>query len=117
MDPTQLVFTSGATEANNLALLGYARVMAEQTGHRGHLISVSSEHHAVLDPPSSRARGVPIDPAEPGSDGLVKPAQLEEALQPDTLLVSVMAANNEIGVLQPLKELAAICRPWSLFAQ
>lgn len=111
VDPTQLVFTSGATEANNLALLGHARAMAEQTGHRGHLISVSSEHHAVLDPLQQlRREGFRLTLLEPGSDGLVKPAQLEEALQPDTLLVSVMAANNEIGVLQPLKELAAICQ-------
>ena len=106
IDPNRLIFTSGATEANNLALLGHAR-----THDGGHLISARTEHHAVLDPLAQLQReGFQISLLEPQPNGLITPAQLEEAIRPDTRLVSVMAANNEIGVLQPLKELAEICR-------
>ena len=106
--PEQIVFTSGATEANNIALLGRAR----RCGAPGHVISVRSEHHAVLDPLAQLQReGFRITLLQPGSDGLITPDQLLHALRPDTLLVSVMAANNEIGVLQPLKALSALCRP------
>ena len=102
----RLVFTSGATEANNLALLGHARHWGS-----GHLISVATEHHAVLDPLAQLQReGFAITLLQPGADGLIDPAQLQAAITPDTRLVSVMAANNEIGVLQPLAELGAICR-------
>ena len=102
----RLVFTSGATEANNLALLGHARHWGS-----GHLISVATEHHAVLDPLAQLQReGFAVTLLQPGADGLIDPAQLQAAITPDTRLVSVMAANNEIGVLQPLEELGAICR-------
>ena len=104
--PERLVFTSGATEANNLALLGHARARGS-----GHLISVASEHHAVLDPLQQLQReGFRVTLLAPGADGLITPKQLEEAITPETRLVSVMAANNEIGVLQPLAALASICR-------
>ena len=104
--PERLVFTSGATEANNLALLGHARAQGS-----GHLISVATEHHAVLDPLHQLQReGFSVTLLAPGPDGLITPEQLEQAITPDTQLVSVMAANNEIGVLQPLMALAAVCR-------
>ena len=104
--PQRLVFTSGATEANNLALLGHARARGS-----GHLISVASEHHAVLDPLQQLQReGFRVTLLAPGPDGLITPKQLEQAITPETRLVSVMAANNEIGVLQPLAALASICR-------
>ena len=104
--PERLVFTSGATEANNLALLGHARARGS-----GHLISVASEHHAVLDPLQQLQReGFRVSLLAPGPDGLITPKQLEQAITPETRLVSVMAANNEIGVLQPLAALASICR-------
>ncbi|QNJ18077.1 cysteine desulfurase [Synechococcus sp. A18-40] len=104
--PQQLVFTSGATEANNLALLGHARARGS-----GHLISVATEHHAVLDPLQQLQReGFSVTLLTPGPDGLITPEQLKEAITPETQLVSVMAANNEIGVLQPLMALAAVCR-------
>ena len=107
----QVVFTSGATEANNLALLGHARAMAERHGRPGHLISVSTEHHAVLDPLQQlRREGFRLTLLPPSSDGLIDLGQLEEALQADTVLVSVMAANNEIGVLQPLEQIGRLCR-------
>ena len=106
VDPTQVVFTSGATEANNLALLGHARALG-----KAHLISVATEHHAVLDPLQQLQReGFSVTLLTPGPDGLISPEQLEAAITPETRLVSVMAANNEIGVLQPLEPLGALCR-------
>ena len=106
VDSDRLIFTSGATEANNLALLGHARAQG-----CGHLISVTTEHHAVLDPLAQLQReGFQVSLLRPQPDGLIQPSQLAAAITPETRLVSVMAANNEIGVLQPLKELAAICR-------
>ena len=104
--PERIVFTSGATEANNLALLGHARHWGS-----GHVISVSTEHHAVLDPLAQlRREGFRVTLLQPGADGLIDPACLHEVITDDTRLVSVMTANNEIGVLQPMAELAAICR-------
>ena len=104
--PERIVFTSGATEANNLALLGHARHWGS-----GHVISVSTEHHAVLDPLAQLKReGFRVTLLQPEADGLIDPARLREAITGDTRLVSVMTANNEIGVLQPMAELAAICR-------
>ena len=104
--PERLVFTSGATEANNLALLGHARTLG-----KAHLISVATEHHAVLDPLRQLQReGFSVTLLPPGPDGLISPDQLEEAITPETRLVSVMAANNEIGVLQPLEQLGALCQ-------
>ena len=104
--PERLIFTSGATEANNLALLGLARRRGQ-----GHVISVSTEHHAVLDPLAQLEReGFRVTLLNPGTDGLINPAQVEQAIATDTILVSVMAANNEIGVLQPLEAIAEVCR-------
>lgn len=106
--PEEIVFTSGATEANNLAIKG----VAEALHARGrHLITVATEHRAVLDPCrylESIGFEVTVLPVQ--ADGLVDIAFLEQALRPDTILVSVMAANNEIGVLQPLAAIGALCR-------
>ncbi len=106
--PDQVIFTSGATESNNLALLG----SAEARGRRGrHLISVATEHPSVLDPLRAlERRGFEVTLLPVGADGLLDPAALRQALRPDTILVSVMAANNEIGVLQPMAPLAALAR-------
>ena len=111
MPPESVVFTSGATEANNLALKGVAEAALERGDPRRGLVTLATEHRAVLDPLAWLARhGFPLTvlPVEP--DGLVDPARLEAALGADTLLVSVMAANNEIGVLQPLGTIGALCR-------
>ena len=106
--PESMVFTSGATEANNLAIKG----LCEARMARGrHLITVATEHRAVLDPCRYLEKmgfGLTVLPVE--ADGLLDPARLEAALQRDTVLVSVMAANNEIGVLQPLAAIGALCR-------
>ena len=107
----QLIFTSGATEANNIALLGHARATARERGKPGHLISMVSEHHAVLDPLRQLQReGFRVTLLSPEPDGLLDPKKLEAAIREDSQLVSVMLANNEIGVIQPLPEIAAICR-------
>ncbi|MFN9637031.1 MAG: cysteine desulfurase family protein, partial [Synechococcaceae cyanobacterium] len=109
--PEGVVFTSGATEANNLALRGVAEAALERGEPRRRLISVVTEHRAVLDPLRWLDRhGFPLTLLPVGPDGLLEPAVLERALGDDTLLVSVMAANNEIGVLQPLEAISALCR-------
>ena len=111
VEPERVVFTSGATEANNLALLGHARARRRSGDRPGHLISVVTEHHAVLDPLHQLQReGFQLTLLKPGPDGLISPDDLRDAITADTVMVSVMAANNEIGVLQPLAELSAICR-------
>ena len=107
----ELVFTHGATEANNLAIKGLAEAELERGGARRHLVTLATEHQAVLAPLRYLSRhGFALTVLPVGRDGLVEPEQLQAALRPDTLLVSVMAANNEIGVLQPLGAIGALCR-------
>jgi cysteine desulfurase len=102
----EVVFTSGATESNNLALLGLAP-FGERTGRR-HIVSTAIEHKAVLEPLERlKERGFEVTLVPPTHGGWVDPEAVHAALRPDTLLVSVMQANNETGVIQPLE---AICR-------
>ncbi len=106
--PDEIVWTSGATEADNLAILGAAAAYAERGRH---LITSAIEHKAVLDPCRHLARqGWEVTHLPVGPDGRVRPADLEAALRPDTVLVSVMLANNELGTLQPVAELGRICK-------
>jgi len=106
--PAQILFTSGATEANNLALQGMARA-ARARGR--HIVTVATEHASVLAPLGALARDgfevtvLPVDAA-----GLVDPDRVAHALRSDTILVSVMAVNNEIGTIQPLGAIGALCR-------
>jgi cysteine desulfurase len=109
--PAEVIFTSGATEADNLALKGVALAAAAAGRPRRRLVSLATEHRAVLDPLQWLQRqGFPVTLVEVGADGLVDPDRLAAALGEDVLLVSVMAANNEIGVLQPLETVAGLCR-------
>jgi cysteine desulfurase len=109
--PGEIVFTSGATEANNLALLGVARA-ARRAGGRGHIVSSRTEHKSVLDACAQAARdGFAVTLVEPDAGGRVSPAAVRAALRADTLLVSIMLANNEIGVTNDLAALAELCRP------
>lgn len=104
--PAEVVFTSGATESNNLAILG----LADASTSPGHMITVATEHSSVLDPCRALARrGWQVTELEVDRSGLVSPDRIEAVIQKDTRLVSVMAANNEIGVLQPITEIAALC--------
>jgi cysteine desulfurase len=111
--PKEIVFTSGATESNNLAIRG----VAERQRRRGnHLVSVTTEHPAVLDPLERLGRRgyevtlLEVTPAGSPRAGWLDPQQVADALRDDTLLVSVMLANNEIGVIQSLAEIAGICK-------
>lgn len=107
--PSEIVFTSGGTESNNLAIFGAARHRRERGRH---LISSPTEHHAVLHPLRylQQKEGFEITFLPVDRWGRVNPDDLRRALRPDTTLVSVMAANNETGALQPVAELGAICR-------
>lgn len=111
--PREIVFTSGATESNNLALRG----IAERRRRKGdHIVSVATEHKAILDPLDRLARGgfnityLPVAPNGQDDAGRIDLDQLSEAIRDDTLLVTIMLANNETGVLQPLTEIGKICR-------
>jgi cysteine desulfurase len=106
--PEEIVFTSGATEANNLAIKGVAEAYFQKGRH---IITVETEHNAVLDPCAYlQSLGFEVTFLPVQKDGLIALADLEKAFRPDTVLVSVMAANNEIGVLQPLVTIGRLCR-------
>jgi cysteine desulfurase len=105
-EPREIVFTSGATEANNLAIQGVA-----QSSGRGHIVTTAIEHASVLA--TCRAlerRGFGLTVVRVARDGIVRIEDVASALRPDTILVSVMAANNEIGTLQPVLRIAELCR-------
>ena len=107
-DPSQVIFTSGATEADNLALLGAARFYR---GRGRHVVTSRTEHPAVLDACRQLEReGFEVTYLKPGPDGIVEVAQVEAALRTDTLLVSLMHVNNEIGVVQDVGEVGRLCR-------
>ncbi len=107
--PHEIIFTSGGTEANNLALLGLARRNAPKGKH---LISNRAEHHAVLHTLEylQKREGFEVTWLEVSSEGLIDLNQFKTAIRPDTTLVSIMSANNETGVIQPLDEISEICR-------
>jgi cysteine desulfurase len=113
-DPRELVFTSGATEANNLAITGaahFARLYPQSGQSRDHIVTLTTEHKCVLESclrlerEGFRVTYLPVEP-----NGLVSLDRLAAALSERTLLVSIMAAHNEIGVIQPLAEIGALCR-------
>jgi cysteine desulfurase len=107
-EPEEIIFTSGATEANNLALKGIAEAYFQKGRH---IITVQTEHRAVLEPCRYLEKlGFEITYLPVQSDGLLDLKALAAAIRTDTILVSVMAANSEIGVLQPLTEIGALCR-------
>lgn len=112
-DSKEIIFTSGATESNNIALQGIARFYGSK---KNHIITVATEHKCVID----TCRHLELDgfkvtylPVQP--NGLIDLKLLEKEITEDTMLVSVMAVNNEIGVIQPLKEIGAICRKYGTF--
>ncbi|MEG4045340.1 IscS subfamily cysteine desulfurase [Microcoleus sp. Pol17_C1] len=106
--PEEIVFTSGATEANNLAIKGIAEAYFSKGKH---IITVKTEHNAILDPCTYLQKlGFDITVLPVKSDGLIDIGDLIKSIRAETILVSVMTANNEIGVIQPIAEIAAICR-------
>jgi cysteine desulfurase len=104
----QIVFTAGATEANNLAVKGAAR---SRRGRGHHLVTTAIEHASVLEAARALAAdGFELTVVQPDGRGLVSPAAISAAIRPDTLLVSVLAASGEIGTLEPVGEIASLCR-------
>jgi cysteine desulfurase len=107
-DPKEIVWTSGATESDNLALKGAAHFYKTKGKH---LVTMKTEHKAVLDTMRELEReGFEVTYLDPEPNGLVDLAKLQAALRPDTILVSVMLVNNEIGVIQPIAEIGEMCR-------
>ncbi len=107
--PGEIIFTGGATESCNLAVLGLAR---SSSSRGGHVISNKAEHHAVLHPLEhlEQHEGFEVTWLNVSESGLVDLDQLADSIRPDTRLVSIMTANNETGVIQPMREISQICR-------
>ncbi|KIX05511.1 cysteine desulfurase, mitochondrial [Rhinocladiella mackenziei CBS 650.93] len=109
-DPKEIIFTSGATESNNMSIKGVARFFG-RAGKKKHIITSQTEHKCVLD--SCRHlqdEGFEVTYLPVNSSGLIDLKQLEDAIKPETALVSIMTVNNEIGVIQPMKEIGQLCR-------
>jgi len=105
--PSEVIWTSGATEADNLAIFGVAQYYRE---HGRHIITVRTEHKAVLDPCRElERRGWRVTYLAPDSGGVIHPDQVAAALRADTVLVSIMQVNNEIGVIQDVSAMGAVC--------
>ncbi|KAJ8118753.1 hypothetical protein ONZ43_g3930 [Nemania bipapillata] len=114
-DPKEIIFTSGATESNNMSIKGVARFFG-RSGKKKHIVTSQTEHKCVLD--SCRHlqdEGFEITYLPVQSSGLIDMQQLEAAIRPDTALVSIMAVNNEIGVIQPIEEIGKLCRQKGVF--
>jgi cysteine desulfurase len=107
VDPKEIIFTSGATESDNLAIKGVFEMYA---GKGNHIITVKTEHKAVLDTCKKLEKeGAEVTYLEVNNEGLIDMAELEAAIKPTTILVAVMWANNETGVIQPMKEIGELC--------
>ncbi len=112
-NPKEVIFTSGATESNNLALKGLIGFYGDK---KNHIITVATEHKCILDSCRHLGRqGVDITYLKVQKNGLIDLDELKEAITDKTLVVSIMAVNNEIGIIQPLKEIGAICREAGVF--
>lgn len=114
-DPKEIIFTSGATESNNMSIKGVARFFG-RSGKKKHIITTQTEHKCVLD--SCRHLqddGFEVTYLPVQNNGLVKIEDIEAAIRPDTALVSIMAVNNEIGVIQPIEQIGKLCRSKKVF--
>jgi cysteine desulfurase len=116
--PSEIIFTSGATESCNLGVLGLARsrspggLLAAASANAGHIISNKAEHHAVLSAVEhlEDREGFEVTWLNVSKNGMIDLDQLADSIRPDTKLVSIMTANNETGVIQPMREISRICR-------
>ncbi|MFC1599692.1 cysteine desulfurase NifS [Patescibacteria group bacterium] len=106
--PEEIIFTSGGTESDNLAILGVARA----NKHKGnHIITITIEHHAVLQPCEALEKeGFDVTYIPVEKNGIVDPAKIKEAISENTILISVMYANNEIGTIQPIAKIGRLCK-------
>jgi len=114
-DPKEIIFTSGATESNNMSIKGVARFFGKG-GKKKHIITCQTEHKCVLD--SCRHlqdEGFEVTYLPVQSNGLIDMKELEASMRPDTMLVSIMAVNNELGVVQPMEEIGRLCRSKKIF--
>jgi cysteine desulfurase len=115
-DPKEIIFTSGATESNNMSVKGVARFFGRSSGGKKHVITCQTEHKCVLD--SCRHlqdEGFDVTYLPVDGNGLISLEHLEKAIRPDTVLVSIMSVNNEIGVVQPISEIGKLCRSKKIF--
>ena len=111
-DPTEIIFTSGGTESDNLAVKGVAMYKGKM---KGHIITTKVEHHAILEPCEFLKRfGFEVTYIPVSSEGLIDPAEIERGIRNDTVLISVMMANNEIGTIQPIREIGRIAQSKSI---
>ena len=108
--PSEVVFTSGGTEADNLAIFGLVSALAANSaGPRAHVITTTIEHHAILTSCQALARqGIEVTFVPVGGNGVVDPGDIRRALRPETILISVMHTNNELGTIQPVEEIGRI---------
>jgi len=114
-DPKEIIFTSGATESNNMSIKGVARFFG-RSGKKKHVITRQTEHKCVLDSCRNlQDEGYEVTYLPVNNNGLIDLDKLRAAIRPDTALVSIMAVNNEIGVIQPLAEIGKICREHKVF--
>lgn len=114
-DPKEIIFTSGATESNNMSIKGVARFFG-RGGKKKHIITCQTEHKCVLDScRHMQDEGFDVTYLPVGNNGLVDLDQLKAAIRPDTMLISIMTVNNEIGVIQPMKEIGELCRSKKIY--
>ncbi len=107
-DPKEIIFTSSGTEADNLAIKGVAMFKGRS---KGHIITSKIEHSAVLEPCDFLKRfGFEVTELPVSSEGLVDPGDVERAIRPDTVLITIMAANNEVGTIQPIRDIGKIAQ-------
>lgn len=108
-EPREIYFTSGGSEADNQAIISAAQIGAKN--NKKHIVSTAFEHHAVLHVLNKlKKQGYEITLLDVHEDGLIRPEEVEAAIRPDTCLVTIMFANNEIGTIQPIAEIGEICR-------
>jgi len=111
-NPQEIVFTSGGTEANSLAIVGLVKSLWTPHIHKApHIITTAIEHSSVLEPIRRlESEGAEVTYIKPDAEGIINPKDIRDALRPNTVLVSVMYANNEVGTIQPIKEIAKVIR-------
>ncbi len=114
--PDEIFFTSGGTEANNWAIKGLAFRALEEGKNKRHIITTSIEHHSILHTTEFLEKlGFQVTYLPPDRYGMISPSAVKEAIRDDTLLVSIMHSNNEIGTIQPIKEIAQITRSFGVY--
>lgn len=110
-NPKEIIWTSGATESNNLAIKGVARFYGSEGGKGKHIVTCVNEHKAVIDPCKRlETEGYDVTWLRPGTDGVITAEQVKEAIREDTILVTLMWANNEIGTINEIPEIGKLCK-------